>query len=77
MARFKPIASYTDEKGKEHENTYDTYAKLKRALRAMLKASKDNVITVNRSRRGEWGQWFEHWSEANNGKIEIIKEGWQ
>jgi hypothetical protein len=76
MAKFKPQASFTDENGKERTNTYDTYAKLKKALRAMLKVSKHNVITVARSRRGQWGEYFEHWSEANNGKIEIIKEGW-
>ena len=32
-------------------------------------------VYVFRSRRAEWGEWFERW-EASNGKISITKQGW-
>jgi hypothetical protein len=35
----------------------------------------DRPVFVVRSRRGEWGEWFEHW-ELINGKPTIVKKGW-
>lgn len=86
MPNFKPQASFaTDEsirdyrngfrKSREITNVYPTYAKLKRALKAMLNASFDEMVYVSRSRRGEWGEWFEHWT-LENGRPKKIKEGW-
>jgi hypothetical protein len=86
MSNFKPQASFaTDEsirdyrngfrKSREITNVYDTYAKLRRGMKAMLNASIDDMVYVSRSRRGEWGEWFEHWSLVN-GKPKIIKQGW-
>lgn len=86
MSNFKPQASFaTDEsirdyrngyrKSRDITNVYDTYAKLRRGIKAMLNASIDDMVYVSRSRRGEWGEWFEHWSLVN-GKPKIIKQGW-
>lgn len=86
MPKFKPQASFaTDEsirdyrngyrKSRDITNVYDTYAKLRRGMKAMLNASIDDIVYVSRSRRGEWGEWFEHWSLVN-GKPKIIKQGW-
>ena len=86
MAKFKPQVTYQT---KESVNDYyygyrksptkvlrfDTYIKLRRELKEMLEASTDNTVSVCRSKRGEWGEWFENW-ELVNGKPKIIKEGW-
>ena len=86
MSRFKPEASFiTDDslndyynnkrKSKSITNVYPTYARLKYSMKALLNASFDECVYVVRSRRGEWGEWFEHW-QLVNGKPTIIKEGW-
>ncbi len=36
----------------------------------------EDEVFVTRSRRGEWGEWFEKWVLIN-GKPTIIKKGWQ
>jgi hypothetical protein len=45
-------------------------------MKAFMNDSFDENVSVYRSRRGEWGEWFEHWSKVG-GKCKIIKEGWQ
>jgi hypothetical protein len=35
----------------------------------------DDSIFVSRSRRGQWGEWFEHW-DLINGEPKITKQGW-
>jgi len=44
-------------------------------MKVLIKNSYNGVVNVYRERRGEWGEWFEHWSLIN-GKPTIIKEGW-
>ena len=89
MKFFKPQASFaTDDsiiqyhngkrKNIDNVNVYQTYAKLKSAMGAMLRASHDECVFVVRSRRGECGEcgeWFEYW-QVVNGKPRIVKEGW-
>ncbi len=86
MANFKPQVSFATEdsirqyynnerKNRNNVNVYSTYAKLKASMGAVLKASHDECAFVVRSRRGEWGEWFEHWQMVN-GKPTIVKEGW-
>ena len=86
MSNFKPQVSFiTDESIRDYRNgsrksrtiynTYPTYKLLKRSLKAVLNASIDEYVTVSRSKRGEWGEWFEHWV-LENGKPKIIKQGW-
>lgn len=86
MSNFKPQASFiTEDSIREYRNNqrksivninvYPTYAELKRSIGAMLRASHDERVNVSRSRRGEWGEWFENW-ELVNGKPKIVREGW-
>lgn len=53
------------------KKSYPTYRELLKELPSLFKMAKDGTIHVYRSRRGEWGEWFEIWA---GGKI--IKEGW-
>ena len=55
---------------------FNTYAELKRNLKSYLEESKERYISVYRSRRGEWGEWFEDWELGDNGKPRIVKSGW-
>ena len=55
--------------------SYKTYRELKKDLRGAIEMSRDNEVTVSRSRRGEWGEWFERWSIIQ-GKPKITKQGW-
>jgi hypothetical protein len=86
MSNFKPQVSFATEdsirqyynnqrKSRNNVNVYPTYAKLKASIGAVLRASHDECAFVVRSRRGEWGEWFEHW-QLVNGKPTIVKEGW-
>ena len=86
MGNFKPQVSFctedsirewykNDRKSRMIINVYPTYAKLKKSIGAILDKSHDGCAFVVRSRRGEWGEWFEHW-ELVNGVPTIVKEGW-
>jgi hypothetical protein len=37
--------------------------------------SNREYISVYRTKRGEWGEYFEHWLLKND-ELEIIKHGW-
>ena len=87
MGRFKPQVSYkTYDSEREYYNgirkskditlEFDTYAKLKSRIKVILEFSQFGHAFVVRSRRGEWGEWFEHWYLDDNGKAYISKEGW-
>ena len=54
---------------------YRRYAELKKRLREHLNESIYGQVQVYRRRRGEWGEWFEHW-EIRNNKPTIVKQGW-
>jgi hypothetical protein len=60
--------------GKEWK-PFPTYTELKKKLKELIGECPDKELTVFRSRRGEWGEWFEKWI-MSNGKPKIIKEGW-
>jgi len=55
--------------------SFSTYAEVKRNMKLLLQRSNDNEVRVSRSRRGEWGEWFEYWS-MSNGKPVITRKGW-
>ena len=54
--------------------SFATYAELKKNLKTYLTIAHEYVL-VTRSRRGEWGEWFERW-ELIKGKPTIVKQGW-
>lgn len=76
MARsFKPTVSYTSTNGTRRHFSVGTYREVKSRMKEFIDDSCDNEVCVYRHRRGEWGEWFEHWSMIN-GKPEITRSGW-
>jgi len=87
MSRWKPQVSYVTEKSSNDywnnraksqfiTKVYNTYAELKKDLPTICKENVDgDGVRVYRSKRGQWGEWFEHW-KIRNGKPKIVKEGW-
>lgn len=84
MAKFKPQVSYTTQESIVEYRTsistnfilYLTYRQLVADMNSIIKKSIDGVAYVSRSRRGEWGEWFEVWQEDSFGKPAIVKQGW-
>ena len=91
MAQFKPQVTYmTNESLHDYRverlrvtspyitKVFKTYAELKKALKEYILHNHiaDEPVFVTRSRRGEWGEWFEKWALVN-GKPTITKKGWQ
>jgi hypothetical protein len=58
--------------------SFKTYAELKKALKDYILYNHigSDRVSVSRSRRGEWGEWFEKW-ELIDGKPTITHQGWQ
>lgn len=54
---------------------FETYSEIKRKMRELLKESDSNIVMVLRSKRGEWGEWFEYWTIQNNKPV-IKRQGW-
>jgi hypothetical protein len=91
MGRFKPQVRYmTSEslydfkverygvKSPYTITVFKTYTELKKALKDYIldiHIGSDEVV-VNRSRRGQWGEYYEKWTKIN-GKPTITKKGWQ
>jgi len=87
MSRWKPQVSYITEKSSNDywnnqaksqfvTKVYKTYVELKRDLPTMCKENIDaDGVSVVRTRRGQWGEWFERW-KLENGKPTIIEQGW-
>lgn len=77
MSNFKPQVRINLRNFKSECTVYPTYRKLRRNLIQHLKDSYDNEVTVSRSKRGEWGEWFENWKLDFDGRnATIIKQGW-
>jgi len=56
---------------------FKTYRELKKNLKRILDKSIDaDGVCVLRSRRGEWGEWFEYWKLDVNDKPVIDRKGW-
>lgn len=87
MSNFKPSLSViTRETNREAMNSYgkkspyqrihyDTYRELKKNIKRHLEENLEANISVSRSKRGEWGEWYETWT-LSNGVAGIIKSGW-
>jgi len=54
---------------------FPTYREFKKNVKELLKSNPNDCVTVTRTRRGEWGEWFERW-ELINGKPKITKQTW-
>lgn len=89
MSNFKPQVTFTTRESlHEYRNDYSgrkkSYVCIRyKTYRELLKNIKqhciDNIdadgVSVSRSRRGEWGEWFEIW-KYEGGKAVKVKEGW-
>lgn len=90
MSRFKPQVSYiTRDSCEVYFNAspykkvsqtitkqFNTYKELKKELPEICEKNIDaDGVSVVRSKRGQWGEWFERWENVN-GVPTIIKEGW-
>lgn len=75
MAKFKPFLRVRTRFSASEVHTFDTYRDLRKQIKRFLHESYDDKVSVSRTRRGEWGEWFENW-ELVNGKPEIVKQGW-
>ena len=73
---FKPTVSYRDNNGSNVSFSVKTYAELKKRMNAFMYDSFDECVSVYRHRRGEWGEWFEHWQKQGRKNV-IVKQGWQ
>lgn len=87
MANFKPQVSYiTKDSQRDYWNgsrnsmyiteRFKTYRELLKKLPAILEDSIDVYVSVLRSKRAQFGEWFEHWKLDDDNKPEIIKQGW-
>lgn len=72
----KPAAIYTEHDGRFIEKSFKDYNKLKTHLPHMISRAKDGVVSVYRTRTGQWGEWFEDWCKGEDGKLRIQKQGW-
>lgn len=75
---FKPF--FDTEPNREHPKSVfierPTYRQLKKELPALMKEYGQDKVTVFRSRRGEWGEWFEKWELLPSGKLVKTNSGW-
>lgn len=92
MANFKPQLTYMTKKSLDNYYTassygplpskyitkqFKTYVELKKELKECCESNIDSDgVQVIRSRRGNWGEWFENWALDNNGEPYIAREGW-
>jgi hypothetical protein len=67
------ITCYDENKNIVEEKTFNTYKEIKRELKKY--ALKYYSVTVTRTRRGEWGQWFEKYITVDK-RLYKIGEGW-
>lgn len=86
MSNFKPevriITAETKRDFYNHQSKsafksiqYPTYRELRKNLRKHLEVNLEPTVSVYRSRRGEWGEYYENWI-LSNGKPVKVKEGW-
>jgi hypothetical protein len=80
LTQWKPQVTVNGER-----TSFSSYKEVKNNMMLLLQRSKNNEVFVTRSRRGEWGEWFEYWRmskiyQQKNDKIvskpEIFKQGW-
>jgi hypothetical protein len=79
----KALNDYSRKTSKYVVEVFPTYVELKKNMPRILEAAYDPgysdvdaTVSVYRERRGEWGEWFEHW-DLWQGKPKIKNSGWQ
>jgi hypothetical protein len=78
MSNFKPEVTFKErEFGEVKTKTerFSTYREVLKNMKSLLERSFDDEVCVSRSRRGEWGEWFERWS-LRQGKPYKYKATW-
>jgi len=70
ITQWKPCVTINSQ-----QTRFSTYREVVRNMKLLLERSNDNEVSVSRSIRGEWGEWFETWRRVN-GKPTIVKQGW-
>lgn len=71
MANFQPCATINLKNFKVDRLYYSTYRLLKKAIPDLTARSYDGEVRVSRSRRGQWGEWYEIWEQGK-----IVECGW-
>ena len=74
LTQWRPVVYFDRGDGLQSSKEFPTYRELKKHLPTILNLS-DCPATVFRTRRGDWGEWFENWA-CVNGKPTLIKQGW-
>lgn len=69
-------ASYGETKSKYEVKTHNTYVNLKKHIKEYCTNNIDSRgVAVYRSRRGQWGEWFEYWKLVDDVPT-IVESGW-
>jgi len=55
---------------------YRNLRELRKDLKNQLTRAHDGEVCVARSKRGQWGEWFERW-KLSGGEPRLVDEGWQ
>lgn len=73
---FRPGFWFTEDyREKSKWISRPTFRELMKILPEYIKNSDENQITTFRTRRGEWGEFYEKWELSNN-KLVCVKKGW-
>lgn len=71
MSNFKPQFRIN-----KKSFVYDTYRELKSKMAGVMKEQGVTEVCVSRSKRGDWGEWFEYWYLHDDGSLSKGREGW-
>ena len=72
---YRP-GEYWSKQGRQKWVEFPTYQELKKQMKSMIEQNDGEDVHVSRSRRGEWGEWFEIWTLRHDKPV-ILKSGWQ
>jgi hypothetical protein len=82
MPKFKPSFSipkqnfeYFDKK-RYDDFVFPTYRELKSKLKSIMIEHGCNEVCVSRSKRGEFGEYYEKWFLTGDGHLYKSGEGW-
>ena len=79
MAKMSRPGFWTDENHRHPDSKWierPTFRQLKKDLPALMKEYGMDEATVFRSRRGDWGEWFEKYTLNDKKKLVRGNFGW-